>query len=472
MLDPLSAWSAAVDALSQLPSDVMVLRGLNEARFLELNDLQAQASRILAAAGALIAGEVAHRSRPALGMSGLAQRHGFRTPERMLTQTTGVTKQQALTALSAGRLLVELADEGRVDEVTGEIAPCSQPWLRSVAEAVSAGRISTSAAQSIGSGLGAPNSAVTAAQLQDAAAALVTAAVGGLDADRLWKRARETRDELDASGVKLREEELLETRGITHFPLPAGGGKAIWTMDPETYAQFTDLYDRSTSPKLGGVRFVSKEQSMTADAITSDARTPVQLASDAFLQLLRLGAEHDPACLLGSGAPVIRITVAERALHTGDGFGTIEGSGERVSLRTVERLLCSGESIRMGFDESGNVLDLEAEQRLYSKRQREVLSVKFGGCMHPGCERPPSWCEAHHILQWARDRGKTVIENGILLCRWHHLKYHNEGYEIEHDAGGAYWLVPPESVDPKENRIPMPLKSNAIAALWRDRDAG
>ena len=473
-LDPLDAWAGVVAALEQLPTDALALRGLDEKKFLRINDLQARASRRLGAGGAVIAGEVAYRSRPALGMGGLAQRAGFRTPERLLTQTTGVTKQQALTALSAGKLMAEVADDGRADEVTGEVLAATQPWLRPVAAAVASGRISTSAAQSIGSGLGAPNSAVTADRLEAAAARLVGEAVAGVDADRLWKRAREARDELDVAGVKVREAELLETRGVTHFPLANGGGKAIWTMDPETYATFKDLYDRSTSPKLGGVRFVSTEQSQRAATIARDERTPVQLASDAMLQLLKLGAGANPDFLLGSGAPVTRITVAEEALETGAGFGKIEGQNEPVSIDTVQRLLCAGDSIRMGFDPHGRVLDLdlEAEQRLYSKRQREVLAVKFGGCMAPGCDRPPSWCESHHILQWVRDRGKTVIDNGILLCKWHHLKHHNEGYEIERDDSGDYWQIPPKTVDPEQKRVPMPLKSTAVADLWRDRRAG
>jgi hypothetical protein len=243
-------------------------------------------------------------------------------------------------------------------------------------------------------------------------------------------------------------------------------------MDPETYAEFKAIYDRSTSPKLGGVRFLSTEQAQRSARIADDSRTPAQLASDAILQLLKLGAATKPDCLIGSGAPIIRITVAEDALETGIGFGKIEGSDEAVSLDTVNRLMCGGDSIRMGFDRNGNVLNVESEQRLFSKRQREVLAVKFGHCMHPNCDRPPSWTEAHHIKQWVRDRGKTEIDNGILLCKWHHLKYHNEGYEIEVDEAGRYWQVPPPAVDPHQNRVAMPLKSDAIAHLWRAHRAG
>ena len=72
--------------------------------------------------------------------------------------------------------------------------------------------------------------------------------------------------------------------------------------------------------------------------------------------------------------------------------------------------------------------------------------------MAPGCDRPPSWTEAHHVKHWARDGGKTDIANGILLCRYHHLLFHNNGWEIEFD-GADYRLTPPPDVDPSRAAI-------------------
>jgi hypothetical protein len=155
-------------------------------------------------------------------------------------------------------------------------------------------------------------------------------------------------------------------------------------------------------------------------------------------------------------------------------------------------VLCTGKSISVIFDELGNAVESGREQRLFSKRQREILAVKFGGCMDPNCERPPSFCEAHHIQHWKRDRGKTLVNNGILLCRYHHLKYHNEGWEIRRDElgprdfapndlgpsnlgrsdFGQYWLIPPVTRDAEQTPIPMPSKSAAMRDLWCERDAG
>ena len=79
--------------------------------------------------------------------------------------------------------------------------------------------------------------------------------------------------------------------------------------------------------------------------------------------------------------------------------------------------------------------------------------------MAPGCDRPPSWTEAHHIEQWAHG-GKTDIADGILLCRHHHLLFHNNGWRVIHDAD-YYSAVPPASIDPA--RAPVALRSQSAA---------
>ncbi|MEP6482771.1 MAG: HNH endonuclease signature motif containing protein [Rhodoglobus sp.] len=42
--------------------------------------------------------------------------------------------------------------------------------------------------------------------------------------------------------------------------------------------------------------------------------------------------------------------------------------------------------------------------------------MRDGGCRFPGCDRPPSWCEAHHIVPWSHG-GRTDLADGLLLCR-------------------------------------------------------
>src|ERR1700742_2171971 len=106
----LERYRTALGVLGDLPTDVTLLRQISEAELLELNDLHTRAGRMLGAAGAAIAGELAYRSRPELGGEGLARRTGHRTVENLLKTTTGATKEQVISVVNTGTLLVEAAD--------------------------------------------------------------------------------------------------------------------------------------------------------------------------------------------------------------------------------------------------------------------------------------------------------------------------------------------------------------------------
>jgi hypothetical protein len=179
-----------------------------------------------------------------------------------------------------------------------------------------------------------------------------------------------------------------------------------------------------------------------AEALERDERTTEQIASDAFTELLRQAASVPSDVLLGTGMPAVRVLVHATDLIAGTGHGVIEGSNEVLSIGTVQALACSQGTQTALIDSLGDVLDLGREQRLYSRHQRVALAIRDGGCIWKGCERPPSWCEAHHIDHYVRDQGRTDLERGVLLCKHHHLKLHNEGWQISR-RDGRYWLYPP-----------------------------
>ena len=177
--------------------------------------------------------------------------------------------------------------------------------------------------------------------------------------------------------------------------------------------------------------------------------------------------------------------VAARTLEERRGQGWIEGHPDAVSVATVERRACTAGTITLTVDgdpdNAGQPLNLGRERRLFSRAQRLALAARDGGCRWPGCKRPPSWCEAHHIQHWQRDHGKTDIADGILLCRHHHLLAHNNGWEIER-AGPSYQLIPPSGPqtgpppdaptgghrsDPPAEPIDMPSRSPALRDALR-----
>ena len=464
-------FAAAVSALAAVSTVVADFQTADDAALVDLGRLAAQEKQLADAHLALIAGEIAARSTRELGHAGLAQREGFRTAEDLFKATTGASGKEAVTAVRVGRLVREAAVDLGVDPATGELFEAAEPWLAPVAAAVAAGTLSVGAADAIRTGLGTPTDNITAETLTGAASELCSLAAT-LDIDRLLKRARELRDDLDEAGIADRERERFEKRSLKHFRLSNGMGRFTWDLDPENYAIVTELYDRATSPKRG-VRFVSGARKETAERILNDPRSIQQLASDTFLGLLQSGANADSSQMLGTGGASIRVLVAQTTLDastgsgTGEGHGRIEGTPTPITLATVERLQCNGGITPVTIDAFGQPLDVGKEQRFFTPKQRIALAVRDGACVFGDCDSPPCMTEAHHIKFWCRDNGRTALKDGVLLCKFHHLLCHNNGWEI-YRVGTEYFLIPPRDVDPAQTPRPMPSKSPAMLEYRRD----
>ena len=96
-------------------------------------------------------------------------------------------------------------------------------------------------------------------------------------------------------------------------------------------------------------------------------------------------------------------------------------------------LLCSGWVRKILRDpHTGEIVDLGRRQRLFSRAQRRALVHRDRGCVFPGCDRGPRWCDAHHLRPW-EDGGLTDLVNGVLLCRRHHQLVHH-GWRLARDA--------------------------------------
>ena len=94
------------------------------------------------------------------------------------------------------------------------------------------------------------------------------------------------------------------------------------------------------------------------------------------------------------------------------------------------------------LDTDGNPLYLGREARLFTPAQKITLALRDGGCRIPGCDRPAHYCEAHHIDEYAKG-GRTDIDRGILLCRFHHTTLHHHDWHITRHRLGDFTLHRP-----------------------------
>jgi hypothetical protein len=438
------------------------------------------------------AGSIARRSKHELGYAGLAKAQGFSDPAALIQSITGGTRIEASKLVKVGAMVTEVTDVAAT-LAADPSAPFIVPWQQSVVAALSAGTLSMDAADAIRKGLGGIDDAVTIEVLREAAGVLLCESARiddaglptrGLTADQLFARARAVRDELDAAGIARREKERFADRGFWARRRTDGMVVGGFCLADEDGALMMDIADSATHPRRGGPRF-DDDDAVDADesrskAIEDDLRSRQQLLADAIAALLRIGVDADPNVILGKRRPAVRVVVTERSLRTAragtpsvpqaaSGHGRIEVMADPVSIETIERHLCDTGTIGVMFDDDGSCLNVGKEQRLFTQRQRIGLALRDGGCRIGHCDRPPSWCEAHHIDYWGRDDGKTDIADGILLCRFHHMLIHNNHWTIRRDAS-RYWLIPPPNIDPGQTPRLMESTSPTMRDLERERE--
>src|SRR5205085_738085 len=61
----------------------------------------------------------------------------------------------------------------------------------------------------------------------------------------------------------------------------------------------------------------------------------------------------------------------------------------------------------------------------------------------PGCDRPPWWTEAHHLIWW-RHGGRTDLDNLCLLCAFHHHRIHDHSWTLRRDPDGGWTATAPD----------------------------
>jgi hypothetical protein len=184
-----------------------------------------------------------------------------------------------------------------------------------------------------------------------------------------------------------------------------------------------------------------------------DPRPPGRRRADAFGQIMRtyLSSSQRPM----SGGVLPHVTLIRPA-----GVDSLGFTGP-VSAPTADLISCDSALATVIVDGAEAPLDVGRAERLFTPIIRKGLGVRDGGCAFPGCGRPVSWCDAHHIRPWS-EGGATSIDNGVLLCRRHHTLIHHDGWRVYLGSDRHPWFIPPH--DPAEPP-PAHLRSHARRTL-------
>ncbi len=174
-----------------------------------------------------------------------------------------------------------------------------------------------------------------------------------------------------------------------------------------------------------------------------DGRRRERRLADALIEL----AQH--------GRPAnLQVTTSLETLLSATGASSAEVEfATPFSVKTVERLACDCTLTRVLLSPESVIIDVGRGRRVVSPSQRRALHHRDGGCCWPGCDRPASWTDAHHLVHWVRG-GTTDLGNLILLCHRHHWMVHEGQWQLVKTDDGRLLTIRPPVLFEQRTRAP------------------
>jgi hypothetical protein len=193
----------------------------------------------------------------------------------------------------------------------------------------------------------------------------------------------------------------------------------------------------------GGALVRTALDPLAARTDANDARAREQRYADALVELCSRALDVGDVPQRASQRAHVHVTTSLETLLgvTGAAAGELE-VGAVIAGATVRRLACDSTITRVLLDAESQVVDVGRSQRVVSGATRRALNLRDQGCRWPGCDRPPSWTSAHHVVHWAH-RGRTDADNLVLLCRRHHWSVHEGGWQLIRRDDGIIAAVSP-----------------------------
>jgi hypothetical protein len=361
---------------------------------------------------------------------GLPADDGATSATAWLAQTTGMAKGEAAKLVGLAKVTTEHTEATR------------QAWA--------AGRLGTDQAQVIMKAIDALPDWVGDTERGDAEAHLIALA-GRHGLDDLKRLANRVLEVIDPDGAdevlgdKLRaeEERAWDATRLSMRRRGDGTTRGAFTVPDADADTLRAAIEGIIAPRRSAANATRHGIGVgDFNALPRDRRMGL-----AFIELFgHLPTEALPkACGL---AATVAVTVDIDDLRTGQGTAT-NTSGTTMSARKAQRLACNAHLVALYLDSESRVLDHGMTRRLFDRHQRLALAVRDGGCVWAGCDRPPAWCEAHHLDFWSED-GPTDLDNAALFCHFHHFLLHEDQWTARMAADGVVEVIPPPRVDPNQ----------------------
>ncbi|GGE88533.1 HNH endonuclease signature motif containing protein [Mycetocola zhadangensis] len=418
--------------------------------------------------------EVAVRSDAVLGGEGLAARMNYPRASFLIEQVAGVS------SATASRL-IRVGSRTNTRVTVGQTLP---PLFPHVAEAFRAGMISVETADVITRELTLAAPRADVAHLEVAEQTLVGQAAGTTDqhglplpTDLVAMQARAWRDRLDEKGIEPRAEKAFNNRdfwmsrtakdGLIRF-----GGHVTIDVGAKLHALMDAILSSRTQP-----RFVDENADDTIDFPVAemlganepvddpvglagtgqgglvrtesgragkvrDTRSAGQQRADVFAAMIDALARSAEVPTVSGAAPTVVVRVSADVLERRSGTADVVGISDPLPYSAVQQILCDSDVVPAYLDPGGGVVALGTTKRAFHRGQRMAMIARDGPtCAMPGCQIPATGCEGHHVVRHS-EGGPTSVDNGVLLCWFHHHMVDADIFTITMENGTPVFTIP------------------------------
>ena len=172
-----------------------------------------------------------------------------------------------------------------------------------------------------------------------------------------------------------------------------GRGELSGSLDPEARALVDCALRQATTDNTDG----------------EPTRTAAHRRADALVEICRFFLTHQNAEPATRHRPHLNVFVDYEDLLREAKGGWLD-DGTRLDAATVRKLACDAGVHRIVTEGRSSILDYGHKHQSIPVNLFNALIARDRHCRFPGCDRPPNWCEGHHVKHWAH-HGPTALAN-------------------------------------------------------------
>jgi hypothetical protein len=195
----------------------------------------------------------------------------------------------------------------------------------------------------------------------------------------------------------------------------------------------------------------AKAKPLTGD----DDRPAGQRQAEALADVCGYVLDHGDVPECGGHRPHVNVLIRLEDLQNRASAACLDFGGP-ASPEALRMLCCDATAVPIVLNGKGQPLDVGRATRTIPDGLRRAVAARDQGCAHPGCDRPPSWSEVHHIHEWELG-GETKLSNLVMLCKAHHRQIHFTEW-IVRIRDGLPEFIPPRWIDkyqePRRKALP------------------